>query len=142
MAADLVTPDDVASFWRPLTDAEQTVAASLIGVASRMIRRRIPDIDAQITAGTVDLQDVAYVISEMIRSAIEAGTRPVDAKTVSDTVGPYAHSVTYADAASNLTFTDAWAALLGTPTAVQIGSARLGLPLHRTRHHVGGDWCR
>jgi hypothetical protein len=136
MATPLIDPEDLALFWRPLTVAETTVAETLIGVASGMIRRRIPDVDAQITAGTLDLDLVGYVISEMVKAAVDSTGRPVDAKSTSDTVGPYSHAVTYG-AASRLAFTDDLFGMLGGAVASGLGSARLGLP---NIHHHHGDY--
>lgn len=125
MADPLATPDDLAGYWRPLTDQETDVAASLLAVSSALIRRRVPDVDAQIAAGTLDAAIVTYVASEMVRAAVEATSRPVDAKSVSETVGPFSTSVTY-EAASRLAVTDDLAALLLDETPTALGSARLG----------------
>lgn len=126
MSTPLATADDLADYWRPLTEQESAVADSLLMVASALIRRRVPDIDAQISAGTIEPVLVLYVIAEMVKSAIDASARPVDARSVSNTVGPFTQSITY-EATSQLFFTDELAALLlGIAPVATVGSARLG----------------
>jgi hypothetical protein len=128
MADPLATPEQIEPYWRPLTAAETVVATALIAVASSIIRRRIPDIDTRIADATVDVEVVYYVIAEMIKSAVEAPSRPVDAKGMSETAGPFSRSFTFATAASRIALTDDLIDLLGATVTAQIGSMQIGPP--------------
>lgn len=128
MANPLADPDEIAEYWRPLTAAETVTALALISVASALIRRRIPDVDARVADGTLEQSILGYVIAEMIKAAVEAGSRPVDAKSASETAGPYTRAVTYG-AAAKLAVTEDLVALLGGESSTQIGSIQLGPPL-------------
>src|SRR4051812_46676681 len=123
MANPLASAGDLAGYWRPLTDAEETIAYNLLAVASALVRKRVPDVDAQIAAGTLDPVIVTYVVCEMVKSAVESSGRPVDAKSQSQTMGPYTSAVTYA-AASSIALVDGLADLLVTTPTTQLGSAR------------------
>jgi hypothetical protein len=65
--AALATHADVAARWRPLTAAEQTVAAAFLDDASALVRSKVPDIDARIAADA-NLAAVAKgVVANMVR---------------------------------------------------------------------------
>lgn len=140
MADPLSDPSALADYWRPLTTQEAAVAPGLIMVASVLIRRAFPHIDADIADGVVDQSLVDYVITEMVKSAIESGNRIADAKSQSDTVGPYARSVTYGDTSAPVILTDDLMALLAPLAASSgvVGTARLGLPHHCHPHRYPG----
>lgn len=149
MADPLASPADLVPYWRPLTDPEVIGADSLIKVASILIRRAVPDLDARLAAETLDIELVRYVITEMIKSAVEGPTRPVDAKSVAQTEGPFTLSVTYAQAAARVALTDDLADMLRGTVPVVIGSLQLGparIPrvthsLHGLHHrHTGWGW--
>jgi hypothetical protein len=70
MADPFATPEDVAARWRELTGPEEARAEVLLGDASRIVRRRWPDIDARITAGTVDADDVRMIVAGMVKRAM------------------------------------------------------------------------
>jgi len=69
---------DVAAIWRPLTDAEVSVATARIDQASRLVRRKVREItgttlDALITAGTLTVDDVKDVVTEMVLRTFTLG---------------------------------------------------------------------
>lgn len=64
--ADLADTDDIEAAWRSLTTEEETRATYLIGRVSRRIRRRWPDVDDRLTAGTLAAADVVDVVVEMV----------------------------------------------------------------------------
>lgn len=68
--ADFATVTDVANLWRPLSSEETTRATTLLGMASRRVRRDFPDIDARILAGTVDADDVRDVVASLVLPAL------------------------------------------------------------------------
>lgn len=65
------TADDVAArLGRALTSDEATQAYTLLGDAERRIRRRIGDLDAQVTAETIDLDSVIQVEAAAVRRVL------------------------------------------------------------------------
>lgn len=61
----VVTPDDVASGWRPLTAAEVTTATGLIPEAFVILAAVVPGVDAK----SPDL--VKLVVSKMVRRVLK-----------------------------------------------------------------------
>jgi hypothetical protein len=49
-------PGDIANIWRPLTQAEQTIAEYLLEQASDLLRIQVPNIDALIAADGTGLK--------------------------------------------------------------------------------------
>jgi hypothetical protein len=92
-----MTPDDLAGFWRPLSDAETTVATNLIDVLSSIIRGRLPSIDLWITEGLVDPKVVQFVMSTVIAQIIQVTNRASAAKMESRTLGSSTYTVSYYD---------------------------------------------
>lgn len=141
----LVTTDDVAGLWRPFTDAELGPATNLINVASAIIRGRVP-VDAMLADGRVSFDVVAFVVKEMIAAAVDATARPVGARTVSDTAGPFSRAVTYetvATAGSSMVLTDHLLAMLVPPSAAdvqQLRSIKLRPALAPSGDYSGREW--
>jgi hypothetical protein len=137
MADPFATPTDVAAVWRPLSDAEEAVAATLLSYASTLVRVNVPGIDDRITAGTLDADLPKMVVVGMVKGAMD---RPAGAKSLTETTGPYTRSITYAEAVTSglLGLSAADLALL-TPAsdlpAAPVGSIRLspGLVWDRRR---------
>lgn len=100
MAAPFATADDVAARWRPLTSAEETVAATLVADASALIRARFPGIDTQVANGGIDPQILTIVVSGMVKRALVA---PLDGVSQeSQTTGPYGYSQSFANPMRNV----------------------------------------
>jgi hypothetical protein len=101
MADPFATPEDVAARWRELTGPEEARAEVLLGDASRIVRRRWPDIDARITAGTVDADDVRMIVAGMVKRAMLGPD--VDGVTEqSESAGPFAVNRRFANPLGNL----------------------------------------
>jgi hypothetical protein len=98
MPDPFATPGDVAAVWRPLSDAEEAVAMRLLAYASTLIRVRVPGVDDRVEAGDLDPTLPEMVAVDMVLRAMR---RPAGVKSVTDTVGPYTHSESYADAVSS-----------------------------------------
>lgn len=68
--ATYATSDDVAARWgKDPADLDAPLLSLInirLGDAERMIRRRIPTLDAQVAAGTVDAEDVEQVECEAV----------------------------------------------------------------------------
>lgn len=61
------TAEDVAVRWaRELSGEETNLVNVRLDDAERMIRRRIPDLDEQIAAGFIDVDDVVQVESDVV----------------------------------------------------------------------------
>lgn len=103
MSEPLAAVADLEAAWRSLTTSEQDRAEALLARASRKIRRRWPDVDARLTAGTLDPDDVADVVLEMVQSAM---TTPLGVQQASENAGPFGHSEQYANPMGRLYFTD------------------------------------
>jgi len=59
--------DDVSVRWgRPITDEQKALIEARLADVERMIKRRIKDLDAKITAGTVDIEDVKQVEADAV----------------------------------------------------------------------------
>lgn len=92
---------DVANRWRPLTAEELSIVDTLILDASDIIRVRFPDVDARIVSGALAQSTVVRVVSGMVRRAML--NRDSEGITQgSETVGPFAHSQTFANPNGNL----------------------------------------
>lgn len=60
---DLSTLQKLEDRWHPVTGQEQTNASALIGMASRILRVRVKDIDDRIAFGDLDADLVADVVT-------------------------------------------------------------------------------
>ena len=61
------TDADVAVRWaRTLTHEEIALVNARLGDIERRIKRRVPDLEAKITAGTVDVDDVIQVEADAV----------------------------------------------------------------------------
>lgn len=91
---DLARVEDVEKAWRPLTTAEKSRAGYYIGQASRLIRRRWPDVDDRMADPGDKLMpdDVSDVVVALVLSVIPSAVP--GARSWSQTTGPFAHSVT------------------------------------------------
>jgi hypothetical protein len=134
MADDLATIDQVVSLGRPLSDAENNLALAWLPVASAIIRARLGTVDARLADGTLSSDLVAYVVAQMIVSALDRPGAGVTQR--SETVGPISRSESYDKAnTAGLGLTDAWLAMLlpAVSATAGIGSIRLGLPTYLQR---------
>lgn len=112
MAADLTTLQAVEDRWRPTTGQESTNARSFISAASRLLRRKFPDIDERIAAGELDADLVGDVV---INAVLRALKNPDGIRRVS--VDDYTEERDSAAASGVLGFTDEELDLLAPPDA-------------------------
>lgn len=104
---DLAQPEAVVAAWRPLTSVELARVEYYLGAASRKIRRRWPDVDSRIAAGTLTADDVSDVVVQMVLGAVDVG--PVrGAKSFSEGVGPMSRSATLAGASTDPLVLEDW----------------------------------
>jgi len=63
----IASAQDVENRWvRELSDEETTLVETRLADAERMIRRRVQDLDAKISAGDIDEEDVKQVEAEAV----------------------------------------------------------------------------
>lgn len=104
-ATSFATPADVAARWRPLTDAEITVATTLCLDASNLIRAQFPGIDAQLASGAIDPDVLTAVTAGMVKRAMVAPSDGISEQ--SEAMGPFSQSQTYANPLGNVFLTAA-----------------------------------
>ena len=110
---------------RDLDDSETLIASVRLNDAERLIRSRIRDLDAQITAGTIDVEDVVYVEAEAVLRLV----RNPDGYT-SEQDGNYSFSIDQTVASGKLTILEDEWSLLG----VRLGAFSL-------RPRIDVPWC-
>lgn len=102
----LAAVGDVVGQFGSLTPAQEGLTAWLLRAASKMVRARFPNIDAQLTAGLLDRDVVALAVTNMVLRVLRnpGGLR-------SETVGPFSRSWDTRVAAGLLVLTDDEAAM-------------------------------
>jgi hypothetical protein len=97
---------DVAGQYGTLTATQEGLTGWLLRAASKMVRAAFPNIDDQLTAGTLDRDVVALAVANMVLRVLRnpGGLR-------SETVGPFSRSWHTTIAAGLLVITDAEAAM-------------------------------
>lgn len=125
MAADLAAITVIEQAWRPLNPVEKNRAEYYLGVASRAIRRRWPDVDQRIANADdyLGAEDVADVVVQMVLSAVDVP--PVrGAKSFTVTTGPMSRSATLEAGSTSPSVIEAWMVEVfeGRPTAMPLGS--------------------
>lgn len=69
------TTADIASRWRPLTEAEETVATTRLGDAWRKLKRDLPTLETRM-AGDEDLEaDAVRVLADAVIRLLQANSR-------------------------------------------------------------------
>ena len=132
----LATVAQLEAIYRPLTDTERPVVTALLARASRILRARMPDVDARIAAGTLDAELVADVVSAaVLRTVRGRGIDDPDRPALrAETVGPFRRDfdTSVATASVELAFTAGELALLAPPSTGRSRAStitvRAGLP--------------
>jgi len=110
------TPGDLAARWRPLAPDEEARAGVLLADASAVLRATDDTLDARIAAGVLDPNLVRGVVCAMVKRAMVAGLDVEGVTQQSQTAGPYAASVSYANPSGSLYVTRAERRALGITT--------------------------
>lgn len=97
---------DVAGQFGTLTRAQESLTGWLLRAASKIVRARFPQLDAQLAAGSLDRDVVALAVTNMVLRVLRnpGGLR-------SETVGPFSRSWDTRVAAGLLVITDDEAAM-------------------------------
>lgn len=98
------TVADLAARWRPLSTEEQTRASALLDDASVWLDTLRPAVAAQAVPGGPLEAAARILVVTAVRRAMLA---PDGVRQTSTGTGPYSDSVTYANPAGNVYFTDA-----------------------------------
>lgn len=102
------TPADVAALWaKPLSTEDSTMVQRRLEQAERLIHKRIPDLEAKISAGEIDVDDVVQVEADAVLRVV----RNPDGN-VSETDGTYTYQRGYeADPGKLVIRPDEWETL-------------------------------
>lgn len=101
--ANPATTDDLESRWRPLSDQETTNGATFLDDAWRMLRRRIPTLEADIAADTTG--DLSAEVIRVECTAVLRVMKNPDGKR-QESIDDYAWTRDQAVSAGLLYFTD------------------------------------
>lgn len=129
MANPFADPADVAARWRPLTAAEETVAAALCADSSALIRAQFPGIDDQVTTGAVDADVLTMVVAGMVKRALIAPDDGVSQE--SQTMGPYSSGRTFANPMRNVFLTAADTVLILGYRPAAVSARYTNTTIHR-----------
>lgn len=116
----LAVVGDVTNQFGTLTPAQEGLTNALLRAASKLVRSRFTQIDANLAAGLLDPDVVALAVTNMVLRVLRnpGGLR-------SETIGPFSRSYDTGDAAGLLAITDQERSML-TPVrpgaAVAVGS--------------------
>ena len=106
--SDFATKEQLSSFWRELTEAEETRAEFLLSVASDRLRVMGDDIDvdldAKVSASTSFANTIAWVVMEAVKRALQTPADNLPVKDFSQTAGPYSSNYTYDNPGGDLYF--------------------------------------
>ncbi|MFJ4026029.1 Gp19/Gp15/Gp42 family protein [Paenarthrobacter sp. NPDC089989] len=109
MAEDLAELSTLEKAWRSLTATERPRAEYYLGMASRAVRRRWPDVDQRIANpdDKLNADDVADIVVQMVLSAVD-GPPVRGAKSFSESVGPMSRSATLQAGSTNPANIEDW----------------------------------
>lgn len=102
MTTPFATPDDVADVWEPLTPAQETLAESLIAIASNKLRllgrRRGKDMDAIFASDPLLASAITTAVVNAVKRVL---MNPKALRQYSETTGPFSESGTIDSAVSS-----------------------------------------
>lgn len=104
MGTPFATYRDVEPRWRPLSEAERSLADQLTDDASAMIRDRWPDADARVTSGALSATTLTRIVALMAKRAMIGGDAE-GLESQQQAAGPFSVNQTYANPNGNLYFT-------------------------------------
>jgi hypothetical protein len=133
VALTYATSTDVSIKWRPtgpaLSTAESAWVDVLIGEASALLRRRLPGLDASITAGTIDATLARMVVTNVVLRVVRN-----PAGVTQQAVGPESATYAKSQAVGQVVVTDDDIAVLTDPNAASVGGVLVGTV------NVNGPW--
>lgn len=97
--------DDLAAYWRTLTDDEKARAEALLVYAAAAIDARCPSTPAADAA--------RFVSCDMVKTAMQAGTDTAPVTQLTMTGGPYSRTMQYANPSGDLYWKAQYDVMLG-----------------------------
>lgn len=91
--AAYATVDDLAAYWKPVAEADEARAETLLGFASAIVHMRC--------AGEPDADVAKWVVCDMAKAAMLPGDSPAVSQATAS-AGGYSSSMTYANPAGDL----------------------------------------
>lgn len=101
MAVPFATVEELKAGWSDFPDGGEALATILLARASRIIRADVPDVDARITAGTLDPDLVGDIACAMVKRAMLNSDTPGVSNT-QETAGPFQQTFTYTNPSGDL----------------------------------------
>lgn len=126
---------DLAARWRPLSDAEQTVAETLLGDASEILRTHVPDLDARLASGELRRALVVQVVTAMVRRAM---ANPGGATSRTHSIDDWTQTERY-DAAREGLYVGADELALLSPADESAGAFTIGAARRARPYATGPD---
>lgn len=98
--------EDLERRWRPLNGPDEGIRAqTLLADASRMLLRRVPTLDSDITAGTYFAEDAEIAVVAMVKRAMSTDQFDgIDQTT--EGAGPFSRAVHFTNPNGNLWVSD------------------------------------
>lgn len=100
--------EQLAAFWRTLTDAEQARADVLLALASNRLRQIADDLDidldAKVNASEIFADTAKWVVMEAVKRAMLVPTDAAPANSIQQTAGPYSENIVFTNPAGDLWF--------------------------------------
>lgn len=123
MLTPFATYVDVEARWRTLTDDEITQVTNHIADAAVLIRAQVPNVDARIAAGSLD---IGLARLATVRAVLRVMLNPTGLK--SETDGEYSYTRDSSQASGELYISSGDLALLSPRGRAQVGTIRVREP--------------
>lgn len=138
MGINYATVDDLSTYWRPITESEQSRAESLISLASSRIRVYAHavsvDIDEKVNYDEDYSATVKWVVMEAVKRAMATPTNVPPVDSYAQTAGPYSENYRFTNPSGDLWFKKAELKSLGL-AGVQVA----GSITPKTRRKIYGE---
>lgn len=125
----LASVEDLAKFWRTLSDSEKDRAEYLLEITSDKLRQIAKnqgnDIDAMIESGEVLDTVVKLVVMEAVKRAMSMPTDTPPTDSYSQTAGPYSENFKFSNPSGDIWFKKAELASLGLSGGQKLTSISL-----------------
>lgn len=120
------TVDDLAAFWRPITEAEEPRATTLLLLASNRLRQMAEDasidLDAKVEASEIYKANVQWVVMEAVKRAMLTPVDQAPVDTFQQTAGPYSENYKYTNPSGDLWFKKSELSAIGLAGTQRLGS--------------------
>lgn len=121
--------EDLAIFWRELSENERQRAEMLLKLASNILRGKGAsvgvDIDTEKNKNTVFAENLKWVTLEAVKRALQTPQDTPPVNSYSQTAGPYSENFTYTNPSGDLWFKKSELQILGFGGVQKISSINL-----------------